>query len=732
MANFSGRSGPLHVDVIAIVPFDTRALEGTDPVSDLRIFVESGLKVALLFPNQSGSVSRYRNNKLLQLAFELDIPILGLKDSCIAQVSIVYDTEVVASRSIRGNFVASNIAFMIPVTENSSSSALLDLAVSFNSRYSTSRPVLLSTSSVHADYLRQLSTDFEIINWSLFSPEGLPVRSFTQPCSEVNRIGIPDPTGNKKAIQDADKLSKAFRNLNGINLCLLNTIPRALQTSKNEPDYVLGLPFVPRKQEEFIRHLDSFIVSDTAFEESDWYSEVILCINNAVPMLLPRKLEKYFGEFAQYHDAAIGEKEVNSLLFEYNAKTLMVNGAYDPRSAKIGTLSHLGITAPENLIDTTKTLNCLGDIALQPQDVLNSNKSPRVCFVTSNGAGMGHLTRLLAVGRRLPADFDVSFISMSQACAVVAEYGYKYEYIPSKGDLNADGAEWNRYFNEQFMAALDRAQPDVVVFDGTWPYQGITLAIESYNAKFVWMRRGMWRQETQSTSLIRNTNFDIVISPGDVAESYDRGPTSLARDSVQVDPVIVMDNSETLSKQDARNELGISASSKAMLITLGAGNINSIDEDVTAVIESVQKLNDSWQIFITNPLIAETSFSQENVRAISIYPLAKYAKAFDFVVSATGYNSYHEWIAYGVPALWIPNGNTITDDQLGRAVYAHDFGLGYMASSGELDAIDLAINNLGDDAVRSSIREKLETASFTNGAYAAAEHISTIARESVK
>lgn len=732
MANFSGRTGPLHVDVIAIVPFDARALEGIDPASDLRIFVQSGLTVALLFPNQSGSVSRYRNDKLLQLAFELDIPILGLKDSCIAQVSIVYDTEIVASRSLRGNFVASNIAFMIPALENSLSSGLLDLAISFNSRYSTGEPVLLSTSPVHADYLKQMNTELEILDWSFFSPEGLPFRTITPLRSKVTRIGIPDPTGNKKSIQDADKLSKIFRSSNEIKLCLLNTIPRALQTSKNEPDYVLGLPFVPRQQDEFIKHLDSYIVTDTAFEESDWYSDIILCINNAVPILLPRKLEQYFGEFAQYHDAANFEEEIGSLLLEYNAKTLTVKGSYDRRSVKLHTLRHLGVAESKNVIATTGTHNRMVDMAPQPQRDLNSNKSPRVCFVTSNGAGMGHLTRLLAVGRRLHKDVDVSFISMSQACAVVAEYGYKYEYIPSKGDLNADGAEWNQYFNQQFMAALDRAKPDVVVFDGTWPYQGITLAIDNYDAKFVWMRRGMWRQETQSTSLVRNTNFDIVISPGDVAESYDRGPTSLTRDSVQVDPVIVMDKSETLSRMDARNELGINDSSKVMLITLGAGNINSIDEDVSAVIESVQELNDSWQIFITNPLIAETSFSQQNVRTISIYPLAKYAQAFDFVVSATGYNSYHEWIAYGVPALWIPNSNTITDDQLGRAVYAHDFGLGYMASSGEYHAIKSAINNLSDDTVRASIREKLETASFTNGAYAAAEHISTIAKENVK
>ena len=41
----------------------------------------------------------------------------------------------------------------------------------------------------------------------------------------------------------------------------------------------------------------------------------------------------------------------------------------------------------------------------------------RVLLVSSNGVGMGHLTRLLAIARRLPPPIEPVFVTMSQAHA---------------------------------------------------------------------------------------------------------------------------------------------------------------------------------------------------------------------------------------------------------------------------------------------------------------------------
>ena len=42
-----------------------------------------------------------------------------------------------------------------------------------------------------------------------------------------------------------------------------------------------------------------------------------------------------------------------------------------------------------------------------------------VLLLSSNGAGMGHLTRLLAYARRMPADVHRHVVSLSQAVPVV-------------------------------------------------------------------------------------------------------------------------------------------------------------------------------------------------------------------------------------------------------------------------------------------------------------------------
>src|SRR5690606_5154986 len=44
--------------------------------------------------------------------------------------------------------------------------------------------------------------------------------------------------------------------------------------------------------------------------------------------------------------------------------------------------------------------------------------------------------------------------------------------------------------------------------------------------------------------------------------------------------------------------------------------------------------------------------------------------AFDYAVVAAGYNSFHETLRFGVPALFVPNDATSLDDQVARAEHA--------------------------------------------------------------
>ena len=63
------------------------------------------------------------------------------------------------------------------------------------------------------------------------------------------------------------------------------------------------------------------------------------------------------------------------------------------------------------------------------------------------------------------------------------------------------------------------------------------------------------------------------------------------------------------------------------------------------------------------------------VKLASTYPIARLYPAFDFVISAAGYNSYHELISFQIPAAFFPVRKP-TDDQGARARFAEEAGVG--------------------------------------------------------
>lgn len=369
-----------------------------------------------------------------------------------------------------------------------------------------------------------------------------------------------------------------------------------------------------------------------------------------------------------------------------------------------------------------------------PEDVASnieadSVKPKRIALVTSNGAGMGHLTRLLGVARKLSTNADVRFISLSQAVPVVEAQGFSYEYIASRGDLGCTPSEWNRYAAERFTHAFSDFDPDVVIFDGTWPYAGFMKALRGSRAKKVWSRRGMWKSSVADTSIKTSASaFDLIIEPGEYAASFDEGVTTGYNDAVRVAPVTVLDDSECLSRDQARAELGIGQGERTALITLGAGNINAIDATVRALIGSIRSLPEPWTIYLTKAPIAVSDQTFDGVREISEYPLARVARAFDFAVSASGYNSYHEWVQLALPTLWLPNTSTSTDDQIARGRYAEHVGAGLCLVEPDDETIEKAISELSGDETRLKMQQVMADTRFINGSVEFAELLEEIVR----
>lgn len=334
-------------------------------------------------------------------------------------------------------------------------------------------------------------------------------------------------------------------------------------------------------------------------------------------------------------------------------------------------------------------------------------QAPDVLFVTSNGAGLGHLTRLLAVADRMGSGYDIEFLTLSRAFGQVAHMGFPIRYFPSAETTEASTRLWNSTFRSYLQDLFAQAVPKVVVFDGTVVYQGLVDVCRGHDTPLIWMQRGCWKAEAEERYPVRRTAAkvaDHVIIPGDYAcdEAVDvGGGVGVTR----VGPIVLTREDEVLSAEDARAELELSQSSRHILFNLGGGKLTDPATHLDMLREVVDTSLESFEITVVKSPLASDQDLPPEINVIQAYPIAKYARAFDFIISAAGYNSVQEAAALRVPTILVPNDATQTDDQVKRAESAAAHGWALVARSAEDTGAQA--RRLATEA---SVSEKLRTA----------------------
>ena len=358
--------------------------------------------------------------------------------------------------------------------------------------------------------------------------------------------------------------------------------------------------------------------------------------------------------------------------------------------------------------------------AAEPDRDTGGGTRGTVLLVSSNGAGMGHLTRLMAMARRRGPGITPLVASMSQAVSVVGDEGFAWEYIPSRGDLGLGPRRWNVLLERRMTALLRRERPAALVFDGTFPYDGVLDAAAAVGGiRLIWSRRGMWRPRLGSRQLRRADRFDLVIEPGELASSHDSGATAGRTDALRVGPITLLDAEEQVDREQAAAVLGVDPARPTALLTLGAGNINDITSDLGRFVGRM--LDEAGlQVVLTRPMIADDlARFGDRVHGVSVYPISRYFRAVDFAIAASGYNAFHELVQFGVPTAFVPNTSTAMDDQEGRAVWAEEAGVGLRVRDVSPAQVDRAVTALADPAQRAGFAARCRELAQPNGAGAA-------------
>jgi UDP:flavonoid glycosyltransferase YjiC (YdhE family) len=323
------------------------------------------------------------------------------------------------------------------------------------------------------------------------------------------------------------------------------------------------------------------------------------------------------------------------------------------------------------------------------------NRSRRILFVTSNGTGLGHLTRSMAIARRLSSNVEPFFITFSAGAPVVREQGFAVEYIASY-DRPGAGTDlsWTFRARDRLSAAVAEIEPEVVVFDGTHPYERLLPALRTTGAPLVWCRRAMWRAAADTAPLHRTHLFDAVLEPGELDPAADRGPTAARRGEAEaVDPIVLLDRADLLARADAERELGLDPDRRHVLVQLGQGA--GVRDATTRCLRRLAGLEGVQAAALSSQLAALGDVPDGVVRIESTYPVARYFAAFDAAVSAAGYNAFHELTAARVPTLFVPIDRQ-TDDQAARATGAEAAGTGLAVTGPDDPVLDRRLDDLLD------------------------------------
>lgn len=291
---------------------------------------------------------------------------------------------------------------------------------------------------------------------------------------------------------------------------------------------------------------------------------------------------------------------------------------------------------------------------------------PRILFFPVNGSGMGHLNRCLAYGRRLRDRAEISFFSLASAIEFIEEMGFAGDYFVSPFWSNNNTYDWNCELAVRFGMLLERIRPNVVVFDGTWPFQGFLAACRAYGhpLKMIWSNRGLLKKEAKVVP-VDESLFDLIIQPGELETAYNETVMPGGGKKITVPPVTLLDDNELLPRAEARRKLGLAPQGRYALFSLGPGNLKDVSGMGHELIRRFQA-EGFTVVWACAPISVRDVVLPPVVQSISVYPLVRYFKAFDVFVGAAGYNTCCEVAQTQIPSLLVPN-TLLADDQTARA-----------------------------------------------------------------
>lgn len=328
-----------------------------------------------------------------------------------------------------------------------------------------------------------------------------------------------------------------------------------------------------------------------------------------------------------------------------------------------------------------------------------------VCYAV-NGAGLGHVTRLLHVARwmrRLVALLDgrtpeLLFLTTTEATHLITDAGFAAFKLPSKNTArqsHLDPAEYRRLARQFVWQVLSDFAPDLLVVD-TFPQGSLDELLPILDGPFsraLVLRKIKPEQARRPIFAAAYRFYDAVVFPHHRAEltelldTLPAGPPLTFTGPVFADAPAPADRPAL--REALRRELGLASTTPLVYLSAGGGgDPNAPDTLALLVATLTRELPDTALLVGAGPLYRGRRLFHPKVIWHTEPNIARLFPAVDAAIAAAGYNTFHELLAHGIPSAFFGL-DKVADDQDERIAQASSDGL-CLALPSPLDAAVLA------------------------------------------
>ncbi len=322
-----------------------------------------------------------------------------------------------------------------------------------------------------------------------------------------------------------------------------------------------------------------------------------------------------------------------------------------------------------------------------------------IVFLPTNGIGIGHAQRCTLIAGALAEPSKSRFAAFPSCVGLIRSRGFAVRPLVQKAD-DPDRSGDNDLITYQRLRRWTR-RGEVLVFDGGYVFDGIRRAILEQDLRAVWIRRGLWQpQQATAHALGRESVFDRVIVPQEAFDELNDALTHGAH--VHTLGPIVRDVDPALpapAAVRARLSRTFDHPADELVITmLGGGRAADRSAQVTALSALLDRRPGCLHLVVLWPgaTVHPAWTGWRNTRIVRSTDALPLARAADLLVTAAGYNTFHEVLYHKLPALFVPQVAPMMDDQGRRAAAAVERGVARAVGPEDILSLSRAVTECLD------------------------------------